>query len=143
METSGLNPNKQVGNALLSIIYLVCPIISFVFVFIVMFYGNIVYEMGLNLTLLFNYALGFGCLLGLLAQIVLFIAGVMKEHFVIEIRRLQDFFFDIKFSINEAFNGLWISIKENGIWFHIMFWSTAITAFFTFIGFWNLVAHYN
>lgn len=143
MENGGFNPSKRLGNGVLITIYLVSPVLLYLFILYVFLFGNKGYELDLSTEGIVAYSLAFGCLLGTLVQFVMILTGTLKEFFFIEVRRIQDLFFDLRYCPSDALRALGNDIKENGVWFHILFWDTIILILLTVLGFYMLVKMYN
>ena len=138
METNVFDGGKKWNNKILMLIYLLCPVVLYFFIFIS-------FEMWTSYPSYVNryYGLAIGCSTAVLIHISFAIVGIFKPYIAIEARRIADFFFDIKVSPKYAFSQAFVSIKEDGMWLHVLLLSTIVCIILSYIGFTFLFELYN
>jgi hypothetical protein len=138
METNTFNTGKRYNNIITFILYTVCPLVVYFVIF-----SSFVKATELPTYVCHYYGTSIGFSIGLLVYISMAIAGLFKNYFYVEGRRIKSFFFDIKISLSYAFSELWEDVKSNGIWLHMFLWVTIIYLILSVDGFAFLIELYN
>ena len=115
----GENKNKSPyhGVPLTAFFMILVPIAAYIFMRIVVFKYQAWEQEEINEAT--AKTLGFG--IGLLFHMSLVIAGILKESFLVVVRRVVGFFQDLKFSFKIAWNCYVENIREFGVAFWILF----------------------
>ena len=115
----GENKNKSPyhGVPLTAFLMILVPIAAYIFMRILVFKYQAWEQEEINEAT--AKTLGFG--IGLLFHLSLVIAGILKESFLVVVRRVVGFFQDLKFSFKIAWNCYVENIREFGAAFWILF----------------------
>ncbi|MBQ4272178.1 MAG: hypothetical protein IJB95_00790 [Clostridia bacterium] len=111
------NKSPYHGVPLTAFLMILVPIAAYIFMRILVFKYQAWEQEEINEAT--AKTLGFG--IGLLFHLSLVIAGILKESFLVVVRRVAGFFQDLKFSFKIAWNCYVENIREFGVAFWILF----------------------
>jgi hypothetical protein len=136
----GENKNKSPyhGVPLTAFFMVLVPVVAYIFMRIVVFKYQSWEKEEINEAT--AKTLGFG--IGLLFHMSLVIAGILKESFVVVVRRVVGFFQDLKFSFKIAWNCYVENIREFGMAFWILFTLIVVNACFLWSGISTVIQYY-